>query len=387
MKPYRYGDFTGYSASRAWDDNFSASNPAIHNVSDFFKSNNAKYCASPTASGIMAQFRAGGYFASKNMDTTSNSSNTKSTSSSKTSASTTLNNTLLNKSNASDKIYEHARDYFSCKLTLPLGNPALNEVHTNQFLFTKLPVEFDLANWTILAKKLSSSYNRFTGADYVSNRWYIEGITIDVDVKGTAKMEFDLNAFASSTSKFSDDYRSFTKAYSDASKSDKSTKNTSSTKSTSNSTSSNNTSLFSSKAGRDVGGNLDTALKKIIEGCNTEEQKAYCIYDWVDRYVSYEFYYNSKYSSSSVLTGHRANCWDTAFLIYDLCTKAKVRCEVYNGYYHFLDGTYGHLWNKLPYKGKMTFADTGRSSRNPIGNHGDGRYIVSGGSTPYKKNY
>ena len=383
MKPYRYGDFSGYSASRAWDDNFSASNPAIHNVSDFFKSNNAKYCANPTASGIMAQFRAGGYFASKNGTPTNNTQ----TNNSASNKATALNNALLNKSNASDKVFEHARDYFSCKITLPLGNPVFTKVHTNQFLFTYLPVEFDLANWTILAKKLSSSANRFSGADYYINRWYIEGTTIDVDVKGTAKMGLDLNAFASSTSKFSDEYKSFTKAFNDASKSGKSTSNTSSTKSTSNATSSNNTSLFSSKAGRDVGGNLDTALKKIIEGCNTEEQKAYCIYDWVDRYINYEFYYNSKYSSSEVLTGHQANCWDTAFLIYDLCTKAKVRCEVYNGYYHFLDGDYGHLWNKLPYKGKMVFADTGRSSRNPIGEHGSGRYIVSGGDSPYKKNY
>ena len=107
----------------------------------------------------------------------------------------------------------------------------------------------------------------------------------------------------------------------------------------------------------------------------------------MDKYVTYQLYYNSRYSSSSVLTGHRANCYDTAFLIYNLCTKAKVRCEIYNGTYHFLDGNWPHLWNKLPYKGKMTFADTGRSGRNPIGNHGSGRYIVSGGSRPYRKNY
>ena len=63
MKPYRYGDFTGYNAGRAWDDNFSSSDPSIKNVASWLKSNNAKYCAAPTADGIVEQFLAGGYFA------------------------------------------------------------------------------------------------------------------------------------------------------------------------------------------------------------------------------------------------------------------------------------------------------------------------------------
>ena len=62
MKPYRYGDFTGYSASRAWDDNFSSSDPSIKNVADFFKKNNAVYCAYPNVSGAIEQFLAGGYY-------------------------------------------------------------------------------------------------------------------------------------------------------------------------------------------------------------------------------------------------------------------------------------------------------------------------------------
>lgn len=68
MKPYRYGDFTGYSAKRAWDDNFSSTDPSIKSVSDFLKKNKATYCASPTASEIMQQFRAGGYFKYKGIN-------------------------------------------------------------------------------------------------------------------------------------------------------------------------------------------------------------------------------------------------------------------------------------------------------------------------------
>lgn len=62
MKPYRYGDFSKYSAKRAWDDNFSRGNPAIKNVQDFFKKHKATYCASPTTAEVMKQFNAGGYF-------------------------------------------------------------------------------------------------------------------------------------------------------------------------------------------------------------------------------------------------------------------------------------------------------------------------------------
>ena len=64
MAPYRYGDFSGYSASRAWDDGFSSTDPSISDVDEFLYSNNIKYCAYPTVDGILDQFLQGGYFAS-----------------------------------------------------------------------------------------------------------------------------------------------------------------------------------------------------------------------------------------------------------------------------------------------------------------------------------
>ena len=64
MAPYRYGDFRGYSADRAWDDDFSSTDPSIRNVDDYLYSNNIKYCAYPTTQGIINQFVKGGYFAS-----------------------------------------------------------------------------------------------------------------------------------------------------------------------------------------------------------------------------------------------------------------------------------------------------------------------------------
>ena len=64
MAPYRYGDFSGYSAKRAWDDDFSDLDPSIEDVDQFFRFYNVDYCASPTCELIINQFVKGGYYAS-----------------------------------------------------------------------------------------------------------------------------------------------------------------------------------------------------------------------------------------------------------------------------------------------------------------------------------
>ena len=151
---------------------------------------------------------------------------------------------------------------------------------------------------------------------------------------------------------------------------------------------------YSSSAGgtnasANVSASISQAAQEITRGCTTDDEKAFAIYDWVDKYVKYDLYYGSRHSSTEMLTRKMGNCRDTAYLIYDLCTAAGVKCEVWNGTYQFLDGTYGHLWNKIYYQGKMTFADTGYGStgqikRNPIGSYHGGK-ILSGSCVA--KNY
>lgn len=138
-----------------------------------------------------------------------------------------------------------------------------------------------------------------------------------------------------------------------------------------------------------VSANISQAAQEITRGCTTFDQKALAIYNWVDQYVKYDFYNGHRYSSTEMLTRKMGNCWDTAYLIYDLCTAVGVKCEVWNGYYQFIDSSYGHLWNRIYYQGKMTFADTGYGStgsikRNPIGSY-HGGHIISG--SPVAKNY
>lgn len=137
--------------------------------------------------------------------------------------------------------------------------------------------------------------------------------------------------------------------------------------------------------GGNVSANVKQAAQEMIGDLTDNDSKVLAIYNWVDKYVKYELYTESHYSSEEVLQKKRANCWDTAHLIYALCSAVDIKCEIWNGTYHFLDSNWGHLWNRIYYKGKMTFADTGRESRNPIGQHGKGRYIVS--QSLMKKNY
>ena len=86
----------------------------------------------------------------------------------------------------------------------------------------------------ILAKALNSNTNRYQG--YVKNRWYIESNDITVNANGKAEMKLGLNAFASSLSSYSKEFRDLSKAYTDATT--KKTTTTSASKKTTNAISS-----------------------------------------------------------------------------------------------------------------------------------------------------
>ena len=103
------------------------------------------------------------------------------------------------------------RDLLTLKLKIPLGNPNLKLVHTNQFMFTELPeTYFELANLSTIGKVLNSEYSRYSG--YQFNRWYIESISIENN-KTNAYMELTLNPFASSHQTYKDNLKGFQKEY------------------------------------------------------------------------------------------------------------------------------------------------------------------------------
>ena len=108
------------------------------------------------------------------------------------------------KAKAREAMVESLRDLLSMKVTLPLGNPALKQVHTNQFCWIELPPEFQLANFKEIAKAMDNTEVRYSAKGYDRNRWYIEGVTITCD-GDTFDMQLDLNPFASSLTKYRDE--------------------------------------------------------------------------------------------------------------------------------------------------------------------------------------
>lgn len=69
MKPYRYGDFSGYYCGKAWDDNYSSGFVDISNLGDWYSKYYPKviHVCGPSPSEAFSQFNAGGYFKSKGL--------------------------------------------------------------------------------------------------------------------------------------------------------------------------------------------------------------------------------------------------------------------------------------------------------------------------------
>ena len=265
--------------------------------------------------------------------------------------------TAENKMKAKDLITEHARDYLTAKVKIPLGNPALKNVHTNQFLFMEFPSDFSLQNWETIAKALNSSETRYGG--YSKTRWYIEGCTIDVDMKGKAEMSLDLNAFASTTKEFTEGYRALTTAYEDAvNKTVSSTKatTTSSTKQTTNAVSNGkNTTL---KGGE--GSFIDNKVKSIVGNETDALKKAKLIHEHIRSKQKYAYYTDSKYSSAKACYEHikAINCADMSRLTASMMRSAGIDCYVVHSTCHYY--TVLKINGKLYCSDNASSASTGR---------------------------
>ena len=268
---------------------------------------------------------------------------TKTTKKSKNPSASTLNKNLLKKL-ALEKMSEHNRDYLKLDITLPLGNTALKKVHTNQWLWTELPSEFDLANWTILAKALHSNTNRYQG--YVKNRWYIESNDITVNANGKAEMKLGLNAFASSLSEYASDFRELTKAYTSATT--QKTTTTSASKTTTNAVGDNTT----VKGGQ--GKVIDDLVKGIVGNTTDPLSKAQKIHAWLKQEVRYSRYCCAKYKTAEQCYNNRKslNCADTATLTCRMMLSAGL-----NAYIVHRSHENGHFWTVIEINGTRYVSD------------------------------
>lgn len=274
----------------------------------------------------------------------------------------TLNYNLM-KREALKKIVEHNRDYLKLDVTIPLGNPALKQVHTNQWLWTNLPKEFDLANWTIIAKALNSNTNRYEG--YVKNRWYIESCDINVSADGKAEMKLGLNAFASSYKSFTDGMRSMQKAYNDAvNKQDTNTgKKSSASKSTTNAVATGELIKQDWVKKYDVPKIVVDKVKGCCKAGKSEEDNVYAWHKWMDAHIQYEGYNDSQKSMTQLINDGKGNCCDNSRMFRYGCLALGVKCVYMHGFSCCAETCANHQFNKVYFKsGKTVIVDNGRGS-------------------------
>ena len=247
------------------------------------------------------------------------------------------------KTTAKNEIVDSVRDLLNLKLTVPLGNPNLKRVHTNQFLWTELPDEFILENFSLIASKLKSSYSRFTG--YTVNRWYIEGVTINND-GDKFTMELDLNPFATTLNQYKDERDSFEKTYSDAV--NKSTSTT--TKTTNTAKSTGNTTL---KGG--AGKVLDKVVKNAVGKETNALKKAKLIDKAFKSHVYYNYYYNCKFSSiEKAWNNKHLNCADGANVLCAMFRSGGLEAKIVHVTKHYIV--------RLKINGKYYYTDNAAST-------------------------
>ena len=240
------------------------------------------------------------------------------------------------KNAAKEEIVKSIRDLLTLKITLPLGNPNLKLVHTNQFCKTELPEEFMLKNFSIISKALKSTYSRNVG--YTENKWYIEGRTVTND-GDKFTMELELNPFASTLLSYRDNKDKYSKDYKDAVE---------------------QAEKQEEKEAKKLGGEgevIDKLVKKIIGKETKPLKKAKLIHNWLIKNVNYKYYSCSKYKTAASCYKNRKglNCADTARLTRAMMSSAGLDAYVVHGPNHF--------WTVIKISGKEYASDATSKKR------------------------
>lgn len=333
---------------RAHDDNFSPrSFKGVKNPEKHLLDNGVGVVIGKNAKEIASKF-PNFKTTSKKTSKKTTTKTTKTTKPISTNTAMYINNEIAN---ARDRLSDSVRDLLSFKLTIPLGNPLLKNLHTNMFLYTELPQEFVLENFSTIAEVLNSTYNRYVG--YALNRWYVENLTITND-GSRFEAELELNPFPSSVKKYRESRLKYENEYSSALQSttntNKTTKTTPKTKTTSKSK--KNTSL---KGGE--GKVIDNLVKKIVGNETDPLKKAKLIHSWLLEHVTYTYYKNSKYKTPIKCYNNRGhlNCADTSRLTASLMRSAGIDCFVVHSTCHY--------YTVIKIKGKLYCSDATSKQR------------------------
>ncbi|WP_156064630.1 Ig-like domain-containing protein [Methanobrevibacter sp. YE315] len=112
---------------------------------------------------------------------------------------------------------------------------------------------------------------------------------------------------------------------------------------------------------------IKALANKLTSGLTSDAAKARAIYNYVRDYISYSFYYDTKYGAAGTLSAKTGNCVDQAHLSVALYRAAKLPARYAHGTCTFSSGsTYGHVWAQVLVGNYWIVSDT-TSNRNSLG--------------------
>ena len=107
---------------------------------------------------------------------------------------------------------------------------------------------------------------------------------------------------------------------------------------------------------------------KLTSGLSSDTAKATAIYNYVRDYISYTYYYDTKYGAVGTLNAKNGNCVDQAHLLVALYRASNLPARYVHGtcYFSLSGNTYGHVWTQVLIGNTWIVGDP-TSTRNSFG--------------------
>jgi transglutaminase-like putative cysteine protease len=98
-------------------------------------------------------------------------------------------------------------------------------------------------------------------------------------------------------------------------------------------------------------------------------QKAEAIFNYVNNYISFSFYYNTKNGAKKTIAKKTGNCVDKSHLTVALCRAVNIPARYVHGKCDFVTSgrRYGHVWTQILVKKTWIVADPSNNKLNRIG--------------------
>lgn len=126
---------------------------------------------------------------------------------------------------------------------------------------------------------------------------------------------------------------------------------------------------------------IKSIVNKVTANLTTDLAKAKAIYNYVRDYVSYSFYYDTRYGAVGTLNAKTGNCVDQAHLLIAMYRTAGLAARYVHGTCVFSSGsTYGHVWTQVLIGDTWIVSDA-TSARNSFGsvvNWNNNNYYLKG---------